>query len=95
MSRWPMVRLGEVLQLQLDPHRVEAHEEYPMVGVYGFGRGLFARPPVSGASIRAKTLFRVKNGQFVYSAQALREPSLRRSRTAASSATSFRRSRLT
>lgn len=67
MSPWPMVPLGEVVRLAPDPHPVEGHKEYPSVGVYGFGRGLFKKAPVLGSSISAKTLFRVRTGQFMYS----------------------------
>lgn len=64
---WPKVRLGEVLRLSLDPHSVEADREYPNLGILSFGRGLFHKPPISGATTSARTLFRVRTGQFIYS----------------------------
>lgn len=64
---WPCVVLGEVLRLALAPEQVVADRSYPSFGVYGFGRGLFQKSPLSGAEIRAEKLFRVRTGQFVYS----------------------------
>jgi type I restriction enzyme S subunit len=40
---------------------------YPNVGMYSFGRGLFAKPPIDGASTSAITLNRICAGQFIYS----------------------------
>lgn len=67
MSKWPMVPLGKVLQQDTTPTPVYADQEYPNFGIYSFGRGLFAKPPISGATTSAKTLYRVKAGQFIYS----------------------------
>jgi type I restriction enzyme, S subunit len=66
-SAWPMVPLGEVLTLTSEPHKVFADQDYPNFGIYSFGRGLFKKPPISGSASSAKTLFRVKAGQFIYS----------------------------
>ena len=41
--------------------------EYPNLGIYSFGRGLFAKPSISGATTSAPKLFRVRSGQFIYS----------------------------
>lgn len=67
MSKWPMVPLGKVLQQDATPTPVYADQEYPNFGIYSFGRGLFTKPPISGATTSAKTLYRVKAGQFIYS----------------------------
>jgi len=40
------VPLREVLTLDLDKVPVKAGVQYPMVGVYSFGKGLFHREPV-------------------------------------------------
>lgn len=64
---WPMVKLAEVLQPVTDPHVVRTDREYPNFGIYSYGRGLFLKPPISGATTSAKTLFRVRRGQFIYS----------------------------
>lgn len=64
---WPLVRLGEVLQEVSDPVPVDPQMKYPLMGVYGFGRGAIDRPGVLGAEISASTLFRVHAGRFIYS----------------------------
>ena len=64
---WPMVTLGEVMSLDLDPHPVEAERAYPNVGIYSFGRGTFAKPPIDAASTSASRLYRIRKGQIVYS----------------------------
>lgn len=63
----PRVRLGEVLSKTSEPHTVKPDQEYPNFGIFSFGRGLFAKPPISGMASRATTLFRVRQGQFIYS----------------------------
>lgn len=67
MSRWPMVPLGEVLRQVVDSHPVRADQSYPNFGIYSFGRGLFPKPPISGTSTSAKTLFRASKGWVIYS----------------------------
>ena len=67
MSGWPMVTLREVLRQVVDVHPVRADQTYPTFGVYGFGRGLFQKPPISGSTIKADNLYRARKGQFVYS----------------------------
>lgn len=63
-----MVELGEVLELSLDPERVDPRATYPTLGVYGFGRGVItSKPPVQGSEIAATVLHRVHAGQFIYS----------------------------
>ncbi|MBN1612575.1 MAG: hypothetical protein JW940_38450 [Polyangiaceae bacterium] len=64
---WPAVRLGQVLRQVSDGHRVDAEREYPNFGIYSFGRGLFRKTPISGTTTSARTLFRVRRGQFIYS----------------------------
>jgi type I restriction enzyme, S subunit len=69
MSRapWPMVRLEEVLRQASDPSNVSADQEYPNFGIYSFGRGLFRKPPISGTTTSARTLYRARRGRFIYS----------------------------
>lgn len=64
---WKNVSLGEVLQLVDDSQSVRADLSYPNLGIYSFGRGLFLKPPIDGALTSAKTLRRVREGQFIYS----------------------------
>jgi type I restriction enzyme S subunit len=67
MSAPTLVPLRELLVERSDPHAVEPETQYPIAGVYGFGRGMIRRPPVSGQEIAAENLFRIKKDQFIYS----------------------------
>lgn len=67
MKTWPKVALAELLRSASDPVRVQQHEHYPNFGIYSFGRGLFAKPPISGIQTSASTLYRVRAGNFIYS----------------------------
>jgi len=60
-------RLADVLQLNREPVSVDRQREYPNLGIYSFGRGLFPKPPIDGATTSASTLYRVRAGQFIYS----------------------------
>jgi type I restriction enzyme S subunit len=64
---WRRERLGAVMKPASVSVRVDLATEYPNVGIYSFGRGLFEKPPVDGASTSAATLNRIAAGQFVYS----------------------------
>ncbi|MGY6553034.1 MAG: restriction endonuclease subunit S [Wenzhouxiangella sp.] len=67
MRRWPKFALSELLQDASEPVRVQADADYPNIGIYSFGRGLFAKPPISGLQTSAKTLYRIRTGNFIYS----------------------------
>lgn len=64
---WPTVTLGEVMSLDLDPYPVEAERAYPNIGIYSFGRGTFAKPPIEAATTSASTLYRIRERQIIYS----------------------------
>lgn len=64
---WPMVALREVLTFAPDPVAVSPEKSYPNIGVYGFGRGVITKPHLVGSEIKARTLYRVVPGQFIYS----------------------------
>jgi type I restriction enzyme, S subunit len=64
---WPKVPPGEVTRLSQDEHRVLADSSYPNIGIYSFGRGVFEKPPIDGATTSARTLFQVRAKQFIYS----------------------------
>jgi type I restriction enzyme S subunit len=64
---WCRMPLRECVHLVDDSRRVEADKSYPNLGIYSFGRGLFHKPPIDGVATSAKTLRRVKRGQFIYS----------------------------
>lgn len=61
------VALKDVMALDLDPHRVEAGQTYPNIGIYSFGRGTFSKQAIDAAKTSASTLYRVRAGQIIYS----------------------------
>ncbi len=67
MPSFPLVPLGELLTHAPEPHTVEPDGEYPIAGIYGFGRGMIQRAAVAGREIAAAQLFRIRAGQFIYS----------------------------
>ena len=64
---WREVKLREILTPAAEPCDVDPETSYPNLGIYSFARGAFAKPPIDGASTSAKTLYRVRKGQFIYS----------------------------
>lgn len=64
---WVRTRLEDVMRRTTDPVTIDPSDEYPNLGIFSFGRGLFAKPPIDGSRTSAKALFRVRNGQFIYS----------------------------
>lgn len=64
---WRRVTLGEIVDEFSDPHSVRPDAEYPNFGIFSFGRGLFAKPPISGLESSAARLFRARVGLFIYS----------------------------
>lgn len=64
---WVRRKLGECMQLSEEPVKVAVSESYPNLGIYSFGRGLFAKAPINGFETSASRLFRVKTSQFIYS----------------------------
>jgi|RhiMethySRZTD1v2_1073278.scaffolds.fasta_scaffold102693_2 type I restriction enzyme, S subunit len=61
------VALGEALKQVVEAHGVKAAESYPNLGIWSFGRGPFKKPNISGTATSARTLYRVRQGQFIYS----------------------------
>ena len=62
MSSYPLVPLRELLTLAPDPQEVDPDGEYPIAGVYGFGRGMIQRAAVAGREMAATQLFRIHGG---------------------------------
>jgi type I restriction enzyme, S subunit len=56
-----------MLTLDVDRVYVNPAATYPIAGVYGFGRGVFAREPITGAETAYRTLNRLRSGQLVMS----------------------------
>lgn len=63
---WKETVLGELLTLNVDPIHVLPGSLYPTFGIYSFAKGIFSKAPLSGDEVKAKTLYRVHNGQFIY-----------------------------
>src|SRR5689334_15336701 len=64
---WPRVRMESVLSLDLESVLVDSGTEYPMVGVYSFGRGLFDRESVSGSNTSYRHFNKLKSHHIVMS----------------------------
>src|SRR5437016_748988 len=62
---WPKVSLGELLQLERRPVKVEPEKLYQEIGIYCFGRGIFHKTPRTGFEVGDKNLFLVKEGDFI------------------------------
>lgn len=67
MSKWPRVKLSQVLRLDLNPVPVDAITSYPMVGVLSFGRGLFDREPIENGKTSYRQFYRLKADHVVMS----------------------------
>lgn len=59
--------LGEVLQPASVTVSVEPECEYPIAGIYSFGRGLIRRPTIRGSETSYATLSRLRAGQLTMS----------------------------
>ncbi len=64
---WRLVALGDVMTASKDLHPVVRDHSYPNVGILSFGHGLFEKPPIEGSTTSARTLNRIRAGQFIYS----------------------------
>lgn len=64
---WTRDMVGNVLTPSRDQVRVDPAATYQNLGIYSFGRGVFAKPDIEGVATSASTLFRVRAGQFIYS----------------------------
>lgn len=64
---WKKAVLGEVISLSSNPCKVAADESYPNFGIYSFAKGLFHKSPIEGAATSATSLYKAKEGQFIYS----------------------------
>ncbi len=64
---WRWVNLGQTMREASSPVEVDATLNYPNLGVYSFGRGVFEKAPIRGTQTSATTLYQVHAGQFIYS----------------------------
>jgi len=64
---WEEVVISDFAKLSLNPVHVNSDELYKNIGIYSFAKGLFEKGSIDGASTSAKTLYRIRAGQFIYS----------------------------
>jgi restriction endonuclease S subunit len=65
---WELRRLGEVLAAKTSAAvDVVVHDEYPIAGVYSFGRGVIDRGVISGSETSYKSLTRLDQDDVVFS----------------------------
>lgn len=67
MKAWPVVSLGSVLRTHIDAVPSAQLGDVNLAGVYGFGRGLFKRGPISPSETTYKSFHRLNAGDFVIS----------------------------
>jgi type I restriction enzyme S subunit len=60
-----MVRLGDVLTYIPRPVSPNLDTYYREIGIRSHGRGIFHKPPTTGAEIGSKRVFRIEPGDFV------------------------------
>ena len=63
----PERALGDVLGIAIDDEAVRLDRDYPIAGVYGFGRGLFKRGPIRSDETSYPKLNRLTAGRLVMS----------------------------
>jgi type I restriction enzyme, S subunit len=63
----PERALSVALRLATETVAVETDHEYPVAGIYSFGRGLIRRPTIRGSETAYTKLTRLRAGQFVMS----------------------------
>jgi len=67
MSAVAMVRVGEVLELKRREVVIDVSVDYEEIGVRSFGKGIFHKEPVQGATLGTKRVFRIEPGDLVIS----------------------------
>jgi type I restriction enzyme, S subunit len=67
MGSWASVRLGELLKSVSRPERLEATRIYKLLGARWYAAGMFHKATKPGSAIQASTLYRIEEGDFVYS----------------------------
>ncbi|QCO57055.1 restriction endonuclease subunit S (plasmid) [Pseudorhodobacter turbinis] len=63
----PLRPMAEVAPLVRRPVEVEPAESYPELGARSFGRGLFHKPTLQGSDLTWQKLFRIEEGDLVFS----------------------------
>jgi type I restriction enzyme S subunit len=66
MTKWPLVPLGNVLQLQRRWVKVDPMATYEEIGVRCFGNGIFHKAPIDGSTLGNKRVLRIEPGDLVF-----------------------------
>jgi type I restriction enzyme S subunit len=66
-QEWPLVRLSQLLQLQRRWVTVDPTATYREIGVRSYGKGIFHKSPVVGASLGNKRVLLIRSGDLVFS----------------------------
>jgi type I restriction enzyme S subunit len=64
---WRACTVADIAKLAVAPETVSPDRLYPNVGILSYAKGLFGKQPIDGAITNAKTLYRIREGQFIYS----------------------------
>ncbi len=67
MSRWPVIKLGDVLRLDLIKEVIDPSKSYEMLGVLSFGKGLFKRDTIESGNTSYKYFLCLKAEHVVMS----------------------------
>lgn len=63
----PMRRMAEVAPLVRREQEIDLNGSYPELGIRCFGKGTFHKTPLSGAEVGTKRLFRIEEGDLLFS----------------------------
>lgn len=66
-SGWFETTVGSICRFRDESESVDGSRSYPNLGIFSYGRGVFPKPSIEGVVTSAKTLRRVRAGQFIYS----------------------------
>lgn len=64
---WRSGTIANIAALALCPEAIGTDRSYPNVGILSYARGVFGKAPIDGATTSAKSLYRIRAGQFIYS----------------------------
>ena len=67
MNAIEWARVGDVLRLERRQVQIDVSGEYEEIGVRSFGRGIFHKEPIDGATLGSKRVFRIEPGDLVIS----------------------------
>jgi restriction endonuclease S subunit len=62
-----MLKLKEIIALNRRPVKINLNMNYPEIGVFCFGKGIFHKEPKDGLSLGSKKIFLVREGDFIMS----------------------------